>query len=125
MREAAVITGMPRASRSMVASDASPGRLASPSICGRLWRMAHQPSPSASAAKPATTNKVHRSQRSKRLIRNSSVFRNAQDGQRVGAAGDAGELAFGDDDEFAFLDELELQHHREDGLEELRGAHFR
>src|SRR6478735_7407691 len=98
---------MPRASRSMEAAALKVAALAVPSICGRLWRMAHQRSPTASTARPATTNKVHRSQRSQRIVSDPSVFRNAQDGHRVGAAGDAGELTLGHDDELAFFHELE------------------
>src|SRR5690242_15736971 len=102
---------MPRVSRSMVASAARPGAAALPSICGRLCRIAHQAKPNATAARTAMTNKVHRSQRSHRIVSSPSVFRDAEDGQRVRAAGDARELTLGHDDEIAFLHELELQHH--------------
>src|SRR5690349_13312974 len=104
----------------MVASAPSVGAMALPSICGRLCRIAHQARPNANAAQTTMPTRVHRSQRSHRM--EWLVLRDAQDGHRVRAPGDTGELTLGDDDELALLHEFELQHHREDGLEQLVGA---
>src|SRR5688572_20588549 len=121
-REFAVMTGTPRASRSIVTAAASDGAAAEPSSCGRLCRMAHHAPPKPSTASSATTSKVIRSQRSALI---DSVLGDAQDRERVGAARDAGELALRDDDHLTGLHELELQQHRQDRAEQFLGAHFR
>src|SRR5688572_4699315 len=102
------MTGVPRASRSMRASAANPETSRLPSTCGRLCRIAYQPAASSSSARTAMTYRVRRSHRS-HFMGWGSVLGYAQDGQRVGAAGDAGQLTLGDDDHLALLHQLELQ----------------